>query len=74
MHREAREVARVTLPTSFAAFDARAFELHSGTVCLALVFGDLEDGRSVLARVHSECLSGDVLGSLCFVCGITLRS
>jgi GTP cyclohydrolase II len=69
-----REVARVRLPTSFAVFDARAFEGHSGTVHIALTFGPLADGLSVLTRVHSECLTGDALSSLRCDCGIQLRS
>ena len=69
-----REVARVRLPTSLAVFDARAFEGRSGTVHVALTFGPLADGRSVLTRVHSECLTGDALGSLRCDCGIQLRS
>ena len=59
-----REVATLPLGTSFGEFDLRAFELASGRVYLALVRGDLGDGRSVLTRLHSECLTGDALGSL----------
>ena len=41
---------------------------------LALVAGDLGDGGSVLTRLHSECLTGDALGSLRCDCGVQLRS
>ena len=40
---------------------------------LALVYGDVTDGRDVLVRVHSECLTGDVMGSLRCDCGQQLR-
>jgi 3,4-dihydroxy 2-butanone 4-phosphate synthase/GTP cyclohydrolase II len=66
------EVARVTLPTSLGVFDARAFEAGSGQVYLALTKGDVA-GDDVLARVHSECLTGDALGSLRCDCGIQLQ-
>jgi 3,4-dihydroxy 2-butanone 4-phosphate synthase/GTP cyclohydrolase II len=67
------EFARVTLPTSLGVFDARAFEAGSGLVYLALIKGDVAGGENVLARVHSECLTGDALGSLRCDCGIQLR-
>jgi GTP cyclohydrolase II len=66
------EVARVTLPTSLGVFDARAFAAGSGQVYLALTNGDVA-GEDVLARVHSECLTGDALGSLRCDCGIQLQ-
>lgn len=40
---------------------------------VALVRGDLGDGEDVLARLHSECLTGDALGSLRCDCGVQLR-
>ena len=42
-------------------------------VYLALVRGEIGDGRSVLTRLHSECLTGDALGSLRCDCGTQLR-
>jgi len=68
------EVARAQLPTPFGTFDLRAFKSPSGFVHLALVAGDLGTGESVLARVHSECLTGDALGSLRCDCGVQLRA
>ena len=68
------EVARAQLPTPFGTFDLRAFRTGSGFVHLALIAGDLGDGAAVLARVHSECLTGDALGSLRCDCGIQLRA
>lgn len=69
---DVREAARVQLPTSAGEFDTRAFECSSGYVYLALIKGDIGDGRSVLTRVHSECLTGDALGSLRCDCGVQL--
>jgi GTP cyclohydrolase II len=68
------EVARVALPTAAGEFEARALQCASGAVYLALVRGRLDDGRNVLTRLHSECLTGDALGSLRCDCGVQLRS
>lgn len=54
-------------------FEAQAFECASGSTYLALVKGDLDGTDDVLTRVHSECLTGDALGSLRCDCGIQLR-
>jgi GTP cyclohydrolase II len=69
----AREVATVCLPTEFGEFRAHAFDCESGFVYLALARGDIGDGAPVLARLHSECLTGDALGSLRCDCGLQLR-
>ncbi|HEX2050169.1 MAG TPA: GTP cyclohydrolase II [Actinomycetota bacterium] len=68
------EVARTRLPTAFGAFELRAFKTASGFVHLALVAGDVGDGTPVLTRVHSECLTGDALGSLRCDCGVQLAA
>ena len=70
----AREVVRVPLPTPEGEFDVRAFACPSGSVHLMLIRGDLGDGRGVLTRLHSECLTGDALGSLRCDCGVQLRT
>jgi GTP cyclohydrolase II len=67
------ELARVVLPTQFGEFEARAFQVSSGLVYLALVKGDVGSGGTVLTRLHSECLTGDALGSLRCDCGVQLR-
>ena len=67
------EVARVPLGTSYGEFELRAFEASGGSVYLALVRGDVGDGRPVLTRLHSECVTGDALGSLRCDCGAQLR-
>jgi 3,4-dihydroxy 2-butanone 4-phosphate synthase/GTP cyclohydrolase II len=64
---------RVPLPTPFGVFEVHAFERASGHVYVAMVLGDIGDGEDVLVRLHSECLTGDALGSLRCDCGIQLR-
>ena len=66
------EVARSQLPTPYGTFELRAFKTTSGFVYLALIAGSVGDGESVLTRVHSECLTGDALGSLRCDCGTQL--
>jgi GTP cyclohydrolase II len=68
-----REVATLPLGTAFGEFELHAFELASGAVYLALVRGEIGDGRAVLTRLHSECVTGDALGSLRCDCGTQLR-
>jgi GTP cyclohydrolase II len=63
----------IQLPTPFGVFAAHGFERPSGHVYLALVFGDVDGVDDVLVRVHSECLTGDALGSLRCDCGVQLR-
>ena len=67
------EMVRLPLPTWAGEFDLRVFEGPSGRVSLLLLLGELGDGRSVLTRVHSGCLTGDALGSLRCDCGPQLR-
>jgi 3,4-dihydroxy 2-butanone 4-phosphate synthase/GTP cyclohydrolase II len=69
-----REAAAAPIPTPYGEFQARAFESPAGHVHLAIVFGEIGDGESLLTRVHSECLTGDALGSLRCDCGVQLRS
>jgi GTP cyclohydrolase II len=53
------------LPTRFGAFRVVGFTPdHEGKEHLALVHGDVRGGDSVVTRLHSECLTGDALGSL----------
>ncbi|CAI3229871.1 bifunctional 3,4-dihydroxy-2-butanone-4-phosphate synthase/GTP cyclohydrolase II [Desulfovibrio legallii] len=65
-----RRVAEAHLPTRFGDFTVIAYESENeaGTH-LALVKGELGGAEPVLARVHSECLTGDALGSLRCDCG-----
>jgi GTP cyclohydrolase II len=62
------------LPTPWAQFTLHAFVEHAtGKEHLAMVLGDIGDGKPVLARVHSECLTGDVLFSQRCDCGAQLE-
>jgi GTP cyclohydrolase II len=61
------------MPTSSGLFDLRAFECASGFVYLALLRGEVTGQPGVLTRLHSECLTGDALGSLRCDCGVQLR-
>jgi 3,4-dihydroxy 2-butanone 4-phosphate synthase/GTP cyclohydrolase II len=65
-----RRVAETHLPTIYGDFKAVAYETILDHNChLALVRGDIDPGRPTLTRVHSECLTGDVFGSLRCDCG-----
>jgi GTP cyclohydrolase II len=66
------EVAHLTLPTPFGEWRARAFD-WAGSVHLCLCRGSIGEGEDVLVRLHSECLTGDALGSLRCDCGVQLR-
>jgi GTP cyclohydrolase II len=66
------EIAAVPLPTPFGEFRVRALESPSA-IHLCLIRGHLGSGVDVLARLHSECLTGDALGSLRCDCGVQLR-
>ena len=62
------------LPTPWAQFTLHAFVEHStGKEHLAMTLGDIGNGEPVLARVHSECLTGDVLFSQRCDCGAQLE-
>lgn len=63
----------VELPTPYGVFRAHGFERPSGHVYMALVYGDVDGAERALVRVHSECLTGDALGSLRCDCGVQLR-
>ena len=63
------------LPTSYGEFRACGYVNEvNGEHHVALVKGDIGDGEDVLVRVHSECLTGDVFGSLRCDCGDQLHS
>ena len=69
------KVAVAELPTEFGDFTAHGYRCDlDGTEHIALVKGDIGDGENVLVRVHSECLTGDVLGSLRCDCGPQLHA
>lgn len=60
------------IPTAFGTFRAIAYESHDGRTHVALVKGEPENKPDVLVRVHSECFTGDVLGSIRCDCGLQL--
>jgi len=66
---------RVKLPTDYGTFDLLLYRATmNGEHHLALVKGDVADGKPVLVRVHSECLTGDVFGSRRCDCGSQLHT
>lgn len=65
-----RRIAAARIPTVHGDFQAIGFESEFDEIeHVALVKGDIGDGEAVLVRVHSECLTGDVFGSLRCDCG-----
>ena len=68
--KQIERVAETVIPTEIADFRAIGYRsLVEPTEHLALVIGDIGDGEDILVRVHSECLTGDVFGSLRCDCG-----
>ncbi|HTP69736.1 MAG TPA: 3,4-dihydroxy-2-butanone-4-phosphate synthase, partial [Dongiaceae bacterium] len=66
-------VASTKLPTEYGEFRLQAFENQiDNQTHIALVHGDIGDGADVLVRVHSQCLTGDVLRSMRCDCGAQL--
>ena len=63
------------LPTKYGEFKAYGYQnILNGEHHVALVKGEIGDGENVLCRVHSECLTGDVFGSLRCDCGEQLAA
>jgi 3,4-dihydroxy 2-butanone 4-phosphate synthase/GTP cyclohydrolase II len=63
-------VAEARIPTEYGDFRAVAYESSvDARVHVAMVQGEVGDGEQILVRVHSECLTGDVFGSLRCDCG-----
>ncbi|MEK6788744.1 MAG: GTP cyclohydrolase II [Pseudomonadota bacterium] len=68
-------VASSRLPTRHGEFSIHAFEdVETGKEHVALSMGDLANGQPALARLHSECLTGDGFGSLRCDCGPQLEA
>jgi 3,4-dihydroxy 2-butanone 4-phosphate synthase/GTP cyclohydrolase II len=76
-HRHERLVERVVetrMPTKLGSFDATGYRsLVDGKHHVAMVKGSVRGKQDVLVRVHSECLTGDVFGSLRCDCGLQLE-
>jgi 3,4-dihydroxy 2-butanone 4-phosphate synthase / GTP cyclohydrolase II len=66
-------VAQTWIPNAYGRWRAYGYRNDiDGTEHVALILGDIGDGTDVLTRVHSECLTGDVLGSQRCDCGAQL--
>ena len=66
--------AVIQLPTKYGTFKAYGYvNVLNGEHHMALVKGEIGDGKEVLCRVHSECLTGDVFGSSRCDCGEQLQ-
>ena len=67
--------AKAKMPTKYGEFDIYGYVNQvNGEHHVALVKGDIGNGEPVLCRVHSECLTGDVLGSMRCDCGDQLEA
>jgi 3,4-dihydroxy 2-butanone 4-phosphate synthase / GTP cyclohydrolase II len=70
-----KRVSEARIPSPVGEFTAYAYlSILDGTEHLALVKGDVAGQPAVLVRVHSECLTGDVFGSLRCDCGTQLEA
>lgn len=68
-----RRVSQARIPTRYGDFTAHVFEsILDGVEHIAFVRGDISNEENILVRVHSECLTGDVFGSLRCDCGVQL--
>ncbi len=68
-----RRVSEARIPTRYGDFSAYVYEsLLDGVEHMAFVRGEVAGKPNVLVRVHSECLTGDVFGSMRCDCGVQL--
>jgi 3,4-dihydroxy 2-butanone 4-phosphate synthase/GTP cyclohydrolase II len=69
-----RRVSEARIPTEHGDFTAYVFEslIDDGTEHVAFVKGEVAGAENVLVRVHSECLTGDIFGSMRCDCGVQL--
>ena len=68
-------ISSCQLPTPWATFEMHVFvDAANGREHVALTLGAVDDGRPVLSRVHSECLTGDALFSQRCDCGAQLQA
>lgn len=68
------EEVRVKMPTKYGVFELIAYkQLNTGEIHMALKKGEWEKDEPVLVRVHSSCMTGDILGSLRCDCGDQLH-
>ncbi len=65
-----RQISDVDFPSKYGHFRIKAYESTLDGKChLAIIKGDVRDKKNVMVRVHSECLTGDALGSMRCDCG-----
>ncbi|QLK88006.1 GTP cyclohydrolase II [Arsenophonus endosymbiont of Aphis craccivora] len=70
-----KRIAEAKLPTPFGEFLLVGFEeIVNGNNHISLIYGDITNGKPVLSRIHSECLTGDALFSLRCDCGFQLEA
>ncbi len=68
------KIAQTRLPTEYGEYDFYLYrDIINNKVHSALVMGNIDNTKTPLVRVHSECFTGDVLGSLRCDCGKQLR-
>ncbi|WP_216216424.1 bifunctional 3,4-dihydroxy-2-butanone-4-phosphate synthase/GTP cyclohydrolase II [Amycolatopsis aidingensis] len=73
--KQVERVAEARIPLAAGTFRAVGYDsLLDGIEHIAFVYGDIGDGENILVRVHSECLTGDVFGSLRCDCGPQLEA
>jgi len=69
-----KEEVRVAMPTIYGDFELIAFtQLNTGETHLALKKGNWQHDEPIMVRVHSSCMTGDILGSLRCDCGDQLH-
>ena len=73
MEKLIKKTAEARLPTKYGNFRVIAYEDKNKIHHLALIRGKINDKNGVLVRVHSECVTGDALGSLRCDCGPQLE-
>lgn len=70
-----KEEVRVKMPTKYGQFELITYtQLNTGEVHMALKKGDWKKDEPILVRVHSSCMTGDILGSLRCDCGDQLHA
>lgn len=70
-----KEEERVQMPTKYGMFELVAFkQLNTGDIHLAIQKGEWAKDEPIMVRVHSSCMTGDILGSLRCDCGDQLHA
>jgi len=73
MEKLIKKISKSRFPTKYGLFSAYVYECKKGQHHIALVKGHVKGKNNVLVRVHSECITGDSLGSLRCDCGEQLK-